>query len=328
MFKFFVAVVAAFFISFSAYATEKINLSAENTLLMGDSFNWRSVSILQQQAIGMNATLAPGKPLYLVIDSGGGYISAGLELIDTLANFDRPVHTISLFAASMAFQTVQGLGKRYVVSNGTLMTHKAFGGFFGEFGGGSSQIDSRLDFWKSRINRLDQQTVDRTNGVHTLESYRALYNDEYWCDGQDCVEQGFVDSVAQVQCFGSLLGTKKEQRKFFFMGRRVIVSLTKSQCPLNTGIQDFSVSVNGKVLFSKNDRPRWDWKERKYIDKDVSQELIDFVNTIVTKKSRAERVVYLQVEAKEPSKPAHTPTPAVEPTLDEATKETPAEVTK
>ncbi len=244
------AAVAAclFFFATAANNPEKtkVTLTSSNTVVMDSVFSDTSVAKVLLAARELNNELSSGKPIYLVISSPGGSIEAGLELIDNLNALGRTVHTVTLFSASMGFQTVQGVpGTRYITSTGTLMSHKASGGFEGEFPG---QVDSRYQYYLRRIGKLDEQTVARSRGLLTLESYRALYENEYWCEGQDCVDKGLADEAVLVACDKSLDGTKESTYAFSFLGRDVEVQLTKAACPTITGVLDQVVNVNGQPV--------------------------------------------------------------------------------
>lgn len=226
----------------------KIVLTDDNVITMNTYFEWQTTAKVAQRAKELDAKLPSGEPMYLVLDTGGGSIDAGLELAANLKAMNRPVHTISLFAASMGFQTVEALGDRLVLTNGTLMTHKAAGGFSGEFPG---QLDSRYAYYLKRIQRLDEQVVARSGGKHTLTSYRNLYENEYWCDGQDCVDQGFADRVVTASCGESLKGTSNQiEDRFIFMGMTIEIATIRSKCPVVTGVLDFNIYIDGKPLFS------------------------------------------------------------------------------
>lgn len=234
--KFIISAFLALIISLSANAKEaskpkEILLTADNTLALREDFNESSVSRLMEQAKKLNSSLPNGYPIYLFLYTPGGSIQDGLELFEYLKGINRPVHTITLFAASMGFQTVQQLGERYIVKYGVLMSHKARGGFQGEFGGGMSQLDSRYGLWLRRINMMDLDTVSRTGGKQTIESYRAQYQNELWLNGQEAVDQGYADAVVTVKC-DSTLDAKTEDVEFkalFFS-----VKATMSGCPLQT----------------------------------------------------------------------------------------------
>lgn len=246
--KFWLFLVSFLFTGAAMSATPQVVLTEDNTIWMNDYFESTTVAKTVARAKELDARLLSKEPIYLVVSSGGGSTDAGLELINNLKNLNRPVHTITDFAASMGFQTVQGLGTRYILSTGTLMSHKARGGFWGEFPG---QLDSRYGFWLKRVNEMDKIAVARTKGKHTLKSYKALIENEYWCQGQDCINEGFADKVVNASCDKSLTGTRQANEKFIWGGAAIELVWTFDKCPLNTGELDFEVYVNGKALFKR-----------------------------------------------------------------------------
>jgi len=204
------------------------------------------------------------KPIYLFLDTPGGDIQAGLELIEAAEGLKRPVHTVTLFAASMGFQIAQNMGNRYILKNGVLMSHRAAGGFQGSFGGKNpSQLDSRYSFWLKRIEELDQQTVKRTNGKQTLESYRKQYADEMWLTGTQSVEQGYADQVVSVRCSDTLSGS--DGHDVNFMGFRVHYETSK--CPIITSLQNIAIgSLDGKNIFTAPTPAVVEEVKQKFID--------------------------------------------------------------
>lgn len=220
----------------------QIVLTKDNVLSLDGEMDDEGMAKLAVQARAMDSRLPSNEPLYLVISSPGGSIDAGLELISNLKTLNRPVHTISIFSASMAFHTVQGLGTRYVLETGTLMSHKARGGMQGEIPG---QFDSRYAYHLKRILKLDEKVVARSNGKQTVESYTAAYANELWCDGQECVDKGLADEVIPVTCDKSLEGTKKDVTAVSFMGLRLEVGVVKAACPTITGILGVETGKDG-----------------------------------------------------------------------------------
>jgi len=228
----------------------QIVLSEENTLVLDQEFDGASVSALIESARQLDSKLESKQPLYLFLYTPGGSIQDGLELYEALKGLNRPVHTITLFAASMGFQTVQQLGERYILENGVLMSHKARGGFTGEFSDGQSQLDARYSLWLSIIKEMDDQTVKRTGGKQTLKTYRAHYENEMWLLGKQAVAQGYADAVVTVKCDATLQGKRGITVKFFGMSFDILLS----KCPTNTnvlGVQANVSTTRGEVSLVK-----------------------------------------------------------------------------
>jgi ATP-dependent Clp protease, protease subunit len=227
--------------SFSAEKAKKtITLTADNSLLLSDEVNGTSAALVSKEAQDKDSKLESGDPLYLVLSTPGGSIQDGLELIENLKGLNRPVHTITIFAASMGFQIAQQMNKRYITHFGTLMAHKAKGQFRGEFPG---QIDSRYVYYVKRLNEMDRLTTERTKGKLTEKQFKDLYENEVWIDGFDTVSYGLADEVVGVKCDQSLSGTKNQT--FNFMG--FVVELVTAKCPTILGILD----VKGLIATNK-----------------------------------------------------------------------------
>jgi ATP-dependent protease ClpP protease subunit len=228
---------------------EKVVLTKSNTLVFNEVFYSSTVANLSQRAQAMDAALPAKEPIYLILDTPGGSIQAGVEFCSFVAGLNRPVHTVSIFSASMGFHTAQCVkGTRYIFDQGILMSHKAYGGFEGEFPG---QLDSRYNMYLQRITDMDNLVVARTKGKYTLSSYRDLIENEYWCVGKKCVEHGFADSVLVAKCDNTLNGTRFQVLdKFLYDGMVIEIGAIMSNCPLITGFLEFKIFVDGEPLFT------------------------------------------------------------------------------
>jgi ATP-dependent protease ClpP protease subunit len=269
--------------SASLAKTYKVVLSKDNTIVLNTAFEATSVAKVAAAAKLMDLSLPPNKPIFLVLDTNGGSVESGIELIEVLNSIDRPIHTVTLFAASMGFQTVQSLnrGQRLITRAGVLMSHKAKGAFKGEFPG---QLDSIYNFYLKRITNLNKAVVARTKGKHTLESYNALIENEYWCEGNDCIEQGFIDAIAKVSCDKSLSGIRVESEKFMFMGMPVEVQMLYSNCPLITGLIDTKTLVSGTDIFAPKNSDIIPSITEQY-SKEVLEKLSEKVKEVITTRS-------------------------------------------
>ena len=109
-----------------------ILLNETNTINFIGEVNDRSTKTVKKEISRLDIARGNKKyPLYLVIDSPGGSIHAGNRFLDYVKTV-KNLHTVTIFAASMAAGFVQQLpGKRYVVDSGIFMFHRASGGFQG-----------------------------------------------------------------------------------------------------------------------------------------------------------------------------------------------------
>lgn len=232
--------------------TQTVVLTKNNTVVLNQEVTGESVSSVLSKLRELDGKMfSGGKPVYMFLNTPGGSIQAGLELIEGVQGAKRPVNTITLFAASMGFQIAQNLGERLILKNGTLMSHRAEGGFEGQFGGQSpSQIDSRYGFWLSRLNEMDAKTVERSKGKQTMASYQASYATEMWRTGTQSVDQGYADKVVKVSCDSSLDGVSTNEINF--MGMKIKYDL--SNCPLNTSPTNIRLSIKtNKGIMSADD---------------------------------------------------------------------------
>lgn len=218
----------------SAFA-ENIVLSARNTVSLNSEVSSESVAQLQFKLLNMSKKLKSTEPIFLVLNTPGGSISAGNALIETIKSLPNPVHTISIFAASMGYQIVQNSGTRYILASGTLMSHLgAVSGLSGEVNG---NLESLVAYLRDVTGQLDEVAAKRV-GI-TLEAYQSLIKKEYWGYGAKAVKDNHADSVVTASCDNTLSGTYKEEVRVFIFTAEV----TFSNCPLITDPLDVKVGI-------------------------------------------------------------------------------------
>lgn len=234
----------------------KVTVSEDNVLVVAGVIDDKSMGEILFQARKLDEKLSKKelfglkekKPLYVFLYTPGGSIQTGLETIEALRGLGRPIHTVTLFAASMGFQLAQNLDKRYVLNNGILMSHRAAGGEEGSFGGQApSQLQNRLGLWERRMKELDEHTVARTGGKQTYESYIKAYSDELWLTGAEAVNAGYADEVVTIHCDKSLNGVTTHS--VTLMGI-INVDYDLDKCPINTSPMNIRVSIisnKGKI---------------------------------------------------------------------------------
>lgn len=203
-----------------------LTLNINNTVSFNQPFKGDYVSKKIFEIMDKNFKLPYGAPIYLVLDSPGGSVIDGNLLIDTIKALGRPVHTVTIFAASMGYQTVQNLGKRYILPSGVLMSHRgSLGGLSGQIPG---ELNTRLGFYMDMMNDLDLRAAKRIGT--SLSKYQQLIWNELWVSGQKAVDGKHADEIALVRCDKSMSGSHSEVVATMF-GE---VELVYSDCPLVT----------------------------------------------------------------------------------------------
>jgi ATP-dependent protease ClpP protease subunit len=245
-------IISAILVVFAAMPTmasskiKTIELTPDNTVTFAGQVNSSNVSaaIEEIQALANSwSRKVSNEPIYLVLYTPGGSIQKGLEFVEVVKGLGIKVHTITIFSASMGFAFAQMLDDRYVLSSGIFMSHRAYGGAEGEYGGEQpDQMTNRQSIWKERIREIDELTVKRTKGKQTLESYLKAYSSEMWRTGPQAVSEGYADAIVRIRC-DSALSTSTQTRTGTVntMLGAIPVEFSISKCPLNTSPKDIKV---------------------------------------------------------------------------------------
>lgn len=229
------------FVGFSSEGGEKeglIVLSDRNTINFNLPIMGGSVKDAQVKMMEMSSKLPAKQPIYLVLNSPGGSVDAGNLLIATAKGLPQPVHTISIFSASMSFVVSQYLDNRYVMDNSVLMSHRAYiDGVSGQIPG---NLLTRVNFFLEDLTRMDT-TIAARAGLK-LEQYRYLTANELWLSGDRAIEARFADKMVRVKCDSSLQGPAEPTKIESFFGD---VYVTFHKCPLVTEPLEIRASSDG-----------------------------------------------------------------------------------
>lgn len=207
--------------------SKEIVLTKDNTVTLRGPVNSSSVAEVMYQLNELNKKGKDSDPIYLVLLTPGGSVFHGLNLIEYMNSLRRPIHSVAIFAASMGFHILENSKERYITKYGTIMSHRANGGFEGDI---PHQVNSRFKHITDLIEKMDDQVISRTKGKYNRKSYTELIRDEYWSVGSNAVNDSFVDAVASVKCDDSLNDNTEKTFSTFFG----TVNVTFSNCPLIT----------------------------------------------------------------------------------------------
>jgi ATP-dependent Clp protease protease subunit len=202
-----------------------ILLTERNTISFNQAFTSAYVAKKQLEILSKNNMLARRDPIYIVMDTPGGSVTAGLAFIDTVKSLKRPVHTITLFAASMGYQVVQELGMRFITPSGSLMSHRgAVSGMSGQIPG---ELNSRLGYIMGLLDGMNHRAAKRVG--MSVKDYKDAIVNELWVFGHQAVHKKHADAVANVVCDKKLVESTVKDEVVTFFGP---VTLTYSKCPL------------------------------------------------------------------------------------------------
>ncbi len=236
---------------------EIIELTSENFVVLDQVYSDASVSQVMLELNKLSNKLPKDATIYLVLNSPGGSVDSGMSLITFVKAIPQNVKTLSIFSASMGFQTVQNLGERLVLPNSTLMSHRAKFGVRGEAPG---EMFSQLNYVMSIINGLDQTAAARMG--MSFDEYRKLVADEYWTYGENAVGEKAADRVVLAKCSQTLFTETKSQNVETMFGD---FEVQTSKCPLIPGalsveqkLNTYSVTHDGKTIIKTTRQPASD----------------------------------------------------------------------
>ena len=134
--------------------------------------------------------------IQLYIHSGGGSVSAGLAIYDTMHLIRCDVSTICLgMAASMAAVILAGgaRGKRFALPNSEIMIHQPLGGVQGQAADVKIAAEHILEL-RRRLNGLLAQDTGRSIREVTADSDRDRY-----FTAMEAKDYGLIDDLVQPQ---------------------------------------------------------------------------------------------------------------------------------
>lgn len=218
-------------LSSAVYAgNAKILLTEDNSIVFNQAVTSAYAS---KKTLEVMIKSVKTSPLYLVLNTPGGSVTAGLNFIDNIKSLNIPIHTVTIFAASMGYQFVQELGTRYITASGTLMSHRgSVGGVSGQVPG---ELNSRIGHIQAILSGMSSRAAARVG--MTKENYDAAIINELWVSGNEAVNSKHADQVADVKCDKKLMQETYKDEAITIFGR---VELTYAKCPLITAPISFS----------------------------------------------------------------------------------------
>ncbi len=207
-----IAISAALLISVSCKPSDpkNVNLTDKNFINLRGVINKEVIDQAIKDLDRINK-LDPNGPKYIVIESPGGSVFEGARFLN-FAYKIKNLHTITIFAASMASAIVQALpGKRYIVPRGQMMFHR--GGFVKTMEGLQ---------WLEQIN-------SKRIGL-TIDEYRMKVLREWWLFDSENLRRNTADKMLDISCDKSIFNKFETIKITNFLGFESKIELSK--CPL------------------------------------------------------------------------------------------------
>lgn len=131
------------------------------------------------------------KPIWIYIQSPGGNVIYGHNIIDIIESSITPVYTVCFAqCASMAFHIFISGHKRFCFKNSILLMHEGESGVCNT----SSKVKDTMKFFELMENRLKDHVLKHT--VITSELYDEVYTKEFYIYADDKgKELGCVDYI-------------------------------------------------------------------------------------------------------------------------------------
>lgn len=195
---------------------EQVVLTTTNFSALRDEVNVNTVNSLLQGITNSD----PKKPFYLFLDSPGGSVIAGRQLVNYLTTTDRQIICIARTAISMAYVILQACPVRLVTNDAILMTHQIASGTQGSL----REMQAAVTFTQKLADYYETLIANRM-GL-TLEYYRTRILPEWWMVGAaDSIGNKAADKEVSVSCTKEL---EKAFKVFGDEGSQVKVS----NCPI------------------------------------------------------------------------------------------------
>jgi ATP-dependent Clp protease, protease subunit len=164
-------------------------LFADRQLFLTNTIDMESSNRLIKQLIALDRL--SNKPILLWINSGGGSITAGLAIIDTIKRIQTPVVSIvNGMACSMAGIISVCADRRLITANSIWMAHDGHTYVDDYF----TKVFART---KNFLKPLEQKILKilKKHTKLTDEELRKARNGELWVNAKRCKAKGIVDGI-------------------------------------------------------------------------------------------------------------------------------------
>ncbi|MCC8034440.1 MAG: ATP-dependent Clp endopeptidase proteolytic subunit ClpP [Rikenellaceae bacterium] len=166
-------------------------LMMDRIIFLGAPIYDDAANIIQAQLLFLES-VDPDKDIQIYINSGGGSVSSGLGIYDTMQLISSDVSTICTgMAASMAAVLLCAgqKGKRSALPHSRIMIHQPLGGAEGQA--------SDIEITAREILKIKKELYNILS-MHSGTPVKKIEKDadrDYWMNSKDAVDYGLIDEV-------------------------------------------------------------------------------------------------------------------------------------
>lgn len=182
-----------------------VSLDPSNTVLLGviteKSAAVTTLELMLREAAGV-------KDIYLILDSPGGEVDAGIWLAENVkamnAQYHNNIHLVVKHAASMAAMLLELIpGERYIMPQAVLMFHNAAVQLQMQTAEHVDDIIKMLGELQKQLKITETEVAARM-GL-TWEQYHKAIENELWLHGNEIIEKDAADGIVTITCSKELI---------------------------------------------------------------------------------------------------------------------------
>lgn len=164
-------------------------LNKNRYILLYDEINNCSADIVCSKLRAMNY-LDKKKPIYLELNSPGGWVSYGLAILDTIESIDTPVYTVINGEVCSMAAMISIIGKkRYITKNSVWMQH-CTSDLIGDY---LTHIKDRTSYLIKMEKRMND--ILRKHTKLNARQMNQIKNGELWLFAPEAIQFGIADKI-------------------------------------------------------------------------------------------------------------------------------------
>lgn len=169
------------------HITFKGDVNKDNVYQLGEEISKlnRDFRELKRNLESVNIT---PKPIYLHINSYGGYLDDAWTAVDFIKGSKIPIHTIveGRVASSASLMSIVG-ERRYMTKHSRILIHQLSGGMWGKM----EELEDAIKDCKEAMRDITKLYLEHTNMTRN-EIREQLKRDRWWSFNQ-CRQRGLID---------------------------------------------------------------------------------------------------------------------------------------